>query len=103
MLGIDELYSVTDDTPYFPADVLDSRGKRFAVRVGALILLAFMVRLPLFGGQLLWPDAVVMPRGVAPYSWNAFRPTGSFSQLLRHEGLPKTFVFFESVRYRWFR
>lgn len=58
MDALDHLFSLTDDTSFYPEHFYQNRWKGLTARAVALVVLVLMVHLPLLGGKSLWGDQV---------------------------------------------
>ena len=95
VVGLDDLYSLTDDTSFYPVDVYQTRGKRLALRAVALVLLVLLVQWPLVNEKFLWPDELTLPHDVAIHTVEGLRSIWSSPQHWAKAPLAKTFLYLE--------
>ena len=95
MPSVEDLYSVTEDTPFFPADQHDILTGRLVFRGVALFLLTLIIYLPLLGTQLLWPDEQSFKHNAALLTFQGLAAAWSHPNLGAYSPLVETLLLYQ--------
>jgi Flp pilus assembly protein TadD len=95
MLTVEDLFSVTEDTPFFPVDQHDILIGRLVFRGAAIFLLTAIIYLPLLGTQFLWPDEQSFKHNAAILTFPGLEQAWRHPNLRAYSPLVETFLLFE--------
>jgi Flp pilus assembly protein TadD len=95
MFSVEDLFSLTEDTPFFPVDQHDILIGRLVFRGAAIFLLTAIVYVPLLGTQFLWPDEQSFKHNAALVTYPGVEHAWSHPNLRAYSPLVETFLLFE--------